>query len=162
VEGQLAMIGALLADMLMKRFASATSVSVWQTFLVLAVASFVFMLAGALGDRVPPAGWKPTGCTPPELSQEKALVTRHHAHVDKAWRTPQFWMVWVVLCMNVSAGIGVLAMALPMLQEVFGGRLIGVDLGINELRPEQRTRIAAIAAGFTGLLSLFSILGRFF
>jgi MFS family permease len=157
-----AMIGAPLADMMMKRFASSRSVGVWQTFVVLAVGYFVFMMAGALGYRVPPAGWKPAGWTPPDAAKEKALVTRRHAHVNKAWKTPQFWMVWVVLCMNVSAGIGVLAMASPMLQEVFGGRLIGVAQGINELSAEQKARIAAIAAGFTGLLSLFNILGRFF
>ncbi len=157
-----AMIGAPLADMLMKRFATPASVGVWQTFLVLALGYFVFMMAGALGYRVPPGGWKPAGWAPPEASQGQAMVTRRNVHLSKAWRTPQFWMIWGVLCMNVSAGIGVLAMASPMLQEVFGGRLIGVELGINELSAEQKAKIAAIAAGFTGLLSLFNIVGRFF
>jgi len=67
-----------------------------------------------------------------------------------------------VLCMNVSAGIGVLAMASPMLQEVFGGRLIGLNLGVADLSADQKKQIATIAAGFTGLLSLFNIAGRFF
>ncbi|MDB5987940.1 MAG: transporter [Nevskia sp.] len=90
------------------------------------------------------------------------MVTKCHVHLNVAWKTPQFWLVWGVLCMNVSAGIGILSMASPMLQEVFGGRLIGVDAGFNDLTTEQKVQIAAIAAGFTGLLSLFNIGGRFF
>jgi MFS family permease len=66
-----------------------------------------------------------------------------------------------VLCLNVSAGIGILAMASPLLQEVFAGKLIGVDLPFNALDAAQKGQIAAIAAGFTGLLSLFNICGRF-
>ena len=80
---------------------------------------------------------------------------------NKAWKTPQFWLIWGVLCLNVSAGIGVLGMASPLLQEMFGGRLIGLNLTFNELNPEQQKQIAAVAAGFTGLLSLFNIAGRF-
>jgi len=83
-------------------------------------------------------------------------------HLDVAWKTPQFWLVWGVLCLNVTAGIGIIGMASPMLQEVFGGHLIGVNLGFNDLDAAQKGQIAAIAAGFTGLLSLFNIGGRFF
>jgi MFS family permease len=79
-----------------------------------------------------------------------------------AWRTPQFWLLWSVLTLNVTAGIGVLGMASPLLQEVFGGRLIGVKASYDELTPQQLSVIAATAAGFTGLLSLFNILGRIF
>ncbi|GAC1630375.1 MAG: OFA family MFS transporter [Nevskia sp.] len=157
-----AMIGAPLANQLMAQFASATSVGVAETFLVLAAVYFVFMLGGALGYRVPPNGWKPAGWTPPAADASKVMVTRGHVHLREAHKTPQFWFIWIVLCMNVSAGIGVLAMASPMLQEVFGGRLIGVDLGFNDLGADQKKAIAAIAAGFTGLLSLFNIAGRFF
>ncbi len=67
-----------------------------------------------------------------------------------------------MLCLNVTAGIGVIGMASPLLQEVFGGKLIGLDLAFNDLDAAQKTQIAAIAAGFTGLLSLFNIGGRFF
>jgi MFS family permease len=82
-------------------------------------------------------------------------------HVDRVWGIPQFWLIWWVLCLNVSAGIGILAMASPLLQEVFAGQLIGVDLPFNALNAAQKGQIAAIAAGFTGLLSLFNICGRF-
>jgi MFS family permease len=82
-------------------------------------------------------------------------------HVTKVWGIPQFWMVWVVLCMNVSAGIGVIGMASPMLQEVFGGSLIGIDAKFVDLDKAQLTLIAGVAAGFTALLSLFNIGGRF-
>jgi MFS family permease len=76
---------------------------------------------------------------------------------------PQFWLVWWALCLNVTAGIGILGMASPLLQEVFGGGLIGKpELGYAQLDKEQMAAIAAIAAGFTGLLSLFNIGGRFF
>ena len=157
-----AMIGAPLADMLMKSFASPTSVGVWQTFVVMAVIYFVFMMGGALGYRVPADGWKPAGWTPPEPTAANALVTTKNVHLDQAWRTPQFWLVWGVLCLNVTAGIGILGMASPLLQEVFGGKLIGIDATFSQLTAAQKGQIAAVAAGFTGLLSLFNIGGRFF
>ena len=155
-----AMIGAPLANMLMQYFATPTSVGVWQTFLAMAAIYFVFMIGGALGYRVPREGWAPKGWTQPAASA-KAMVTHRHVHLDVAWRTPQFWMLWAVLCLNVSAGIGVIGMASPMLQEVFGGRLIGLDLTFSQLDAGQKAQIAAIAAGFTGLLSLCNIGGRF-
>jgi MFS family permease len=154
-----AMIGAPLADRLMGFFATPASSGVWQTFVALAGIYFIFMVAGALGYRVPPDGWAPDGWTPPSATAG-SMVTTRHVHLDVAWRTPQFWLLWGVLCLNVSAGIGVLGMASPMLQEVFGGRLIGVDAGFDALDPGQKKQIAAIAAGFTGLLSLCNIGGR--
>jgi MFS family permease len=89
------------------------------------------------------------------------MITHGHVHVSKVWGIPQFWLVWMVLCMNVSAGIGVIGMASPMLQEVFGGALIGIDAKFGELDKAQLTAIAGVAAGFTALLSLFNIGGRF-
>jgi MFS family permease len=89
------------------------------------------------------------------------LVTRKHVHLNRAWKTPQFWLVWIVLCMNVTAGIGVLAMASPMFQEVFGGRLLGAG-AVGTLSAGQKAAIAAAAAGLVGLISLFNSLGRIF
>jgi MFS family permease len=155
-----AMIGAPLADLLMKHFQTPTSVGVWQAFVVLAVVYFVFMLGGAFGYRVPPTGWKPEGWTPPQGGR-KGMITNRHVDLPTATRTPQFWLVWWVLCLNVTAGIGIIGMASPMLQEVFAGHLIGVDVKFNDLSAVQKGQIAAIAAGFTGLLSLFNIAGRF-
>jgi MFS family permease len=110
---------------------------------------------------VPPAGWRPAGWTPP--NRANAMITQRHVHLKDAHKTPQFWLIWGVLCLNVSAGIGVIGMASPMLQEIFGGSLIGhPELNFLELDNSQRALIAAIAAGFTGLLSLFNIGGRFF
>jgi MFS family permease len=157
-----AMIGSPLAAELMKRFATPSDVGVTQTFAVMAAVYFVFMIGGALSYRVPPSGWKPEGWTaPPELANN-TMITRQHVHVSKVWGIPQFWLVWMVLCMNVSAGIGVIGMASPMLQEVFGGGLIGVAKKFGELDKAQLTAIAGVAAGFTALLSLFNIGGRFF
>ena len=156
-----AMIGAPLADALMKHFATPLSVGVVETFLTLAAVYFVFMMAGALGYRLPAANWQPAGWTPPP-KRASSLVTDRHVHLDVAWKTPQFWLVWGVLCLNVTAGIGILGMASPMLQEVFAGHLIGVGGAFDELAPDQKKQIAAVAAGFTGLLSLFNIGGRFF
>jgi MFS family permease len=156
-----AMIGAPLADKMMKYFATPTSVGVMETFLALAAIYFVFMMAGALGYRVPADSWKPTGWTPPAESK-KSMITDRHVHLDVAWRTPQFWLVWSVLTLNVTAGIGIIGMASPLLQEVFAGKLIGLNLTFNELDAAQKGQIAAVAAGFTGLLSLFNIGGRFF
>jgi MFS family permease len=156
-----AMIGSPLAAELMNGFATPTDVGVTKTFVVLAAIYFVFMMGGALSYRVPPSGWAPAGWTPPVTQPDKALVTGRHVHVRKVFRIPQFWLVWMVLCMNVSAGIGVIGMASPMLQEVFGGALIGVPRTFGELDQAQLASIAAIAAGFAALLSLFNIGGRF-
>ena len=122
-------------------FKSADGPGVWQTFVCLAAGYFVFMMIGAFGYRLPPAGWRPDGWTPPVNG--KAMITQRHVHLNNAHKTLAFWMIWGVLTLNVSAGIGVLGMASPMLQEVFGAS-------------------AAIGAGFAGLLSLFNIGGRFF
>jgi MFS family permease len=155
-----AMIGAPLSVILMKHFATPTDVGVWQTFVCLAVIYFVFMVGGAFGYRVPPTGWKPAGWTPPAQSG-KGMITTRHVDLATATRSKQFWLIWWVLCLNVTAGIGIIGMASPMLQEVFAGQLIGVAAKFNELTVAQKAQIAAIAAGFTGLLSLFNIGGRF-
>ena len=156
-----AMIGAPLADALMKHFATPTSVGVYETFLTMAAIYFVFMLCGSFGYRVPASGWKPAGWTPPAADASKSMITTRHVHLSVAWKSKTFWLLWAVLTLNVSAGIGIIGMASPLLQEVFGGRLIGVDLAFNQLSLAQKGQIAAIAAGFTGLLSLFNIGGRF-
>jgi MFS family permease len=157
-----AMIGAPMADWLMRHFATSTSVGVWETFLSMAAIYFVFMMAGAFGYRVPATGWQPKGWTPPAAQSGNIMITANHVHVNKAWKTRQFWLIWAVLCLNVSAGIGILGMASPLLQEVFAGKLIGMDIAFNDLNADQKKQIATIAAGFTGLLSLFNIGGRFF
>ncbi len=157
-----AMIGAPLAEILMANFRGPGQVGVWQAFLALGAIYFVFMVGGAIGYRVPPGGWRPAGWTPPAAGL-KAMITHGQVHLRNAHKTPQFWCIWVVLCMNVSAGIGVLSMASPMLQEIFGGRLLNAPaIGFTALSDTQRLAVAAIAAGFTGLLSLFNIGGRFF
>lgn len=156
-----AMIGSPLADKLMHFYATPTSVGVWETFVTMAAIYFVFMMIGALSYRIPPTGWKPLGWAPSTAATSNTMITARHVHVNKAWKTPQFWLLWGILCLNVSAGIGVIGMASPMLQEIFGGRLIGLDLKFDQLSKDQLVQIAAIAAGFTGLLSLFNIAGRF-
>ncbi len=153
-----AMIGAPLAVALMKHFSASSPQGVAPTLIVMGILYFLAMTAGAFGFRVPPSDWKPAGWTP--TASSKAMITRHEVHLDKAWKTPQFWLVWGVLCLNVTAGIGVIAMASPMLQDVFGGRLIGVDSGT--LDAAQKAAIAAAAAGLLGLISLFNSLGRLF
>ena len=156
-----AMIGAPLANLLMNYFKTPTSVGVWETFVAMGLIYFVFMMIGAFRYRVPPVGWRPEGWTPP--SNANAMISQANVHLDNAHKTPQFWLVWWVLTLNVSAGIGVIGMASPMLQEIFAGKLIGLpDVGFNQLDAAQKATIAGIAAGFAGLLSLFNIGGRFF
>jgi MFS family permease len=156
-----AMIGAPLANLLIDHFKTPTDVGVWQTFLVMGVIYFVFMMIGAFAYRLPPAGWRPDGWTVP--AKANAMISTNNVHLDNAHKTPQFWLVWWVLTLNVSAGIGVIGMASPMLQEIFAGKLIGLpDVGFNALDAAQKATIAGIAAGFAGLLSLFNIGGRFF
>jgi MFS family permease len=137
-----ALIAAPLSVLLMKHFATATSTGVMETFVTMGVIYFMFMMIGAITVRVPAEGWKPAGWIPE--AHQKKLVTSSNVAVDVAWRTPQFWLLWGVLCMNVSAGIGVLGQASPMIQEMFTGKVT-----------------AAAAAGFVGLISLFNMIGRF-
>src|ERR1700688_4933593 len=138
-----ALIAAPLSVMLMKHFTTATSNGVLETFVTMGVIYFMFMMIGVISVRVPAEGWKPAGWVPAE--HPKKLVTAANVAVDVAWRTPQFWLLWGVLCMNVTAGIGVLGQASPMIQEMFSGRVT-----------------PAAAAGFVGLLSLFNMGGRIF
>jgi MFS family permease len=158
-----AMIGSPLADQLIKHFANAQGVGVWPTFLVLAVLYFVAMMAGALGYRVPRDGWKPAGWTPPAVSATALGAGSHgYVHLDDAHKTVQFWLIWSVLLLNVSASIGIIGVASPMLQEVFAGRLIGQPtITFAALDATQKAAIAAIGAGFVGVISLFNIAGRF-
>jgi MFS family permease len=156
-----AMIGAPLANILINYFKTPTSVGVWETFACLGLIYFVFMMIGAFAYRVTPAGWQPEGWIAP--AKANAMISTKNVHLDNAHKTPQFWLIWWVLTLNVSAGIGVIGMASPMLQEIFAGKLIGMPaLSFSQLSADQKTAIAAIAAGFAGLLSLFNIGGRFF
>jgi MFS family permease len=156
-----AMIGAPLANALMTAFRTPDSVGVWQTFVAMACIYFIFMIGGAFGYRLPPPGWRPAGFMPQPSAA--SAITSKQVHLHDAHKTKQFWLIWAVLCLNVSAGIGVIGMASPMLQEIFGGKLIGQpDVPFTALNEAQSAAVAAIAAGFTGLLSLFNIGGRFF
>ena len=138
-----AMIGSPLAENLMRFYASPVSVGVTQTFVTMGLIYFVIMMFGVFNVRVPPDGWTPKHFVPP--ARPKKLVTTAHVTADEAIKTPQFWLLWTVLCMNVTAGIGVLAQASPLVQESFPG-----------------TVTPAAAAGFVGLLSVFNLGGRFF
>ena len=126
-----------------RRFSTPTHVGVAEAFIALGCIYLVFMWAGAAIARVPAPGWAPEGYTPPVVAQK--LITKNDVFVYDAIKTPQFWLIWWVLCLNVTAGIGVLGQASAMSQEMFPGRV---------------TPIAA--AGFVGLLSLFNMIGRFF
>ncbi|MGR8979825.1 MAG: L-lactate MFS transporter [Gammaproteobacteria bacterium] len=137
-----AMIGAPLSVFLMDYFKSATSVGVMETFLVMGGLYFLSMMIGALSIRIPADDWRPKGWTPP-VRQNK-MITQNHVHIDQALKTPQFYLLWLVLCLNVTAGIGVLGQASVMIQEMFKGSVT-----------------PAAAAGFVGLLSLFNMGGRF-
>jgi MFS family permease len=134
-----ALIGSPLATALMNNFSTSATHGVAEAYLILAAVYFIYMLGGAFGYRVPPNGWRPANWTPATVDA-KSMITRRHVHLSKAWKTPQFWCIWIVLCMNVSAGIGVLAMASPMFQDVFGGRLIGADPSVT-LSTEQKAAI---------------------
>ena len=138
-----AMIGAPLANNLMAYFHTDHDLGVGKTFIVMGALYFIAMMFGVFTVRVPQEGWKPEGWVAPV--KPKALVTTHSVEVNAAFGTPQFWMLWIVLCMNVTAGIGILEQASPMIQELFKGRIT-----------------AGAAGGFVALLSLFNMGGRFF
>ncbi len=139
-----ALIASPLSDFLMRHFASPTSTGVAETWVVLGIVYLCFMTAGAFGYRVPAASWSPAGWVAPP-PRAGSLITDRDVTPAKALGTKQFWLLWVVLCFNVTAGIGVLGQASAMVQEVFKGKIT-----------------ASAAAGFVGLLSLFNMGGRFF
>jgi MFS family permease len=139
-----ALVASPLSDALMRHFSNAHSTGIVQTWVVLGIGYAIMMTAGAFGYRVPPPGYKPSGWTEP-VDAPRHLITRANVTPSAAVRTPQFWLLWIVLCFNVTAGIGVLGQASAMIQEVFRDRIS-----------------ASAAAGFVGLLSLFNMGGRFF
>ncbi len=137
-----ALIASPLSVWLMSKFSSSSDVGVFNTFIVLGCVYFCFMMFGALIVRVPAPAWKPAGYVPATAATK--LITRNDVYVYDAVKTPQFWLIWVVLFVNTTAGIGVLGQASAMSQEMFPGQI---------------TPIAA--AGLVGLMSLFNMGGRF-
>ncbi len=156
-----AMVGAPLAVWLMGHFASGGIPGVAPALMAMGVIYFVAMSAGAFGFRVAPSGWRPAGWAPAASSAaEQTMITTRHVHVNEAWKTPQFWLIWGVLGLNVTAGIAVISMASPMLQDMFGAKLVGADA--TTISAAQRAAVVAAAAGLVGLISLFNSLGRLF
>jgi MFS family permease len=145
-----AMIGSPLAVALMNHFKGSSPQGVAPTFIVMGIIYLLFMQWGVWTIRVPADDWKPAGYVPNE--EHNAMITTGNVSADNAIKTPQFWLLWVVLLCNVTAGIGVLETASPLIQETFSDAAMGAGKGVT----------AAAAAGFVGLLSLFNLLGRFF
>ena len=139
-----AMIGAPLGTDLMKLFGGTLTHAIMGAWLTMGVLYFLFMLLGVAMIRVPDTGWQPTGWVPKALGNRSRLISIHNVTVANATRTPQFLLLWLVLCLNVTAGIGILEQASPMLQTLFTGKVS-----------------ALAASGFVGVLSLFNMGGRF-
>lgn len=157
-----AIIGAPLSVLLMQKY------QVWQTFIILGTIYFVAMMVGAFSFRVPPPGWKPEGWsssasqqrqqqvssvsdttassfTDEEGVEERSVIVHTYVDANRAIRTPQFWLLWIILCMNVSCGIALLSQASPMIQDIFQGTITPTTAG-----------------AIVGLWSLFNIFGRIF
>jgi MFS family permease len=137
------MIGSPLAINLMQHFRSGHSVGAAQAMVAMGIIYFCFMMFGVVTVRIPAPNWKPQGWTPAVKSS--GLITTQNVAARSALRSPQFYLLWLVLCTNTTAGIGILEQASPMIQEMFRGRVF-----------------EAAAGGFVGLLSLFNMIGRFF
>ena len=126
------------------------TVGVAQTFFTLGLIYFVVMVAAAFSYRLPAPGWKPAGWMPPDASRrEKKMITAGNVHIDEALKTPQFYQLWIVLCFNVTAGIGVLGVARTMMSEIFG-------------TTQPHIVDSAFAATYVMMISVFNMLGRFF
>ncbi|WP_319461350.1 OFA family MFS transporter [Micromonospora sp. RTP1Z1] len=119
---------------------------VWL-FVTLGVGYFLIMMFGVFNVRVPAADWRPAGFDPARLAA-KPMVTTANVSAANAVKTRSFWLLWVVLFCNVTAGIGILEQASPMIQDFFR------DNGTSAVS-------VAAAGGFVGLLSLFNMAGRF-
>ena len=138
-----AMIASPLSTALMARYRTPTDPGVTLTFATLGLLYFAFMMFGVFTVRVPRPEWKPAGWEP--TVRPRGMMTMQNITARFAVRTRQFWLLWAVLCLNVTAGIGVLGQASPMIQEMFPGSIS-----------------VSAAAGFVGLLSLANMIGRFF
>jgi MFS family permease len=137
-----AMIASPLSLMLMRYYATPSSAGVVETFVTMGAVYFLVMMFGVFLVRLPADGWKPESFVPRAISG--GMITIGNVTVDTAFKTRQFWQLWLVLCMNVTAGIGILETASPMIQETFPGHVT-----------------AATAGAFVGLLSIFNMAGRF-
>ena len=126
------------------------SVGVAQAFVALGIIYFIVMMIAAFSYRIPASGWKPEGWSPPnDTARAKKMISSHDVDIDKALHTPQFYQLWIVLCFNVTAGIGVLSVARTMMTEIFGTTLPHiVD--------------SAFAATYVVMISVFNMVGRFF
>ncbi len=145
-----AMLASPISVALMNFFSSPTSVGIVETFIVLGIFYFIFMMFGVFTIRLPHPAWKPKGFV--ESKPKNKLISSHNVGVNKAMKTTQFWLLFWILCLNVTAGIGVLGQASVMIQELFSEVSVGKQAAISTLA----------AAGFVGLLSLFNMGGRFF
>jgi MFS family permease len=138
-----ALVAAPLTVKLMEYYKTSPSNGVIETLVVMGAVYFVYMMLGAFAVRIPAPGWRPAGWVPAPVASKR--VTTAQVDVNQAMRTPQFYLLWAVLCLNVTAGIGVLSQAAPMIREMFPDRVS-----------------VAQAGAFVGLISLFNMLGRFF
>ena len=119
-----------------------------ETFLVIGLIYLVVMLIAAFSYRIPAEGWKPSGWKEPSQEERGALISSRNVHIDEALKTRQFYQLWIVLCFNVTAGIGVLGVARTMITEIFGSSLPHiVD--------------TAFAATYVVMISAFNMVGRF-
>ena len=126
------------------------STGVALTFVVLGIIYFVVMLLAAFAYRVPAEGWQPEGWIPPDpVKAAKRMITDRDVDIDQALKTRQFYQLWIVLCFNVTAGIGVLGVAKTMMSEIFGSTLPNIVDG-------------AFAATYVVMISVFNMIGRFF
>jgi len=140
-----AMIGSPLATNLIAHYRGtgyAAGPAIAATLATMGIAYLVFMMFGVLMIRVPAAGWAPAGWTPRAASS--GLISSHNVAARSAMRTPQFWLLWLMLFLNTTAGIGILEQASPMIQNLFAGKVNALEAG-----------------GFVGVLSLFNMSGRF-
>ncbi|WP_237402611.1 OFA family MFS transporter [Rhodovulum sulfidophilum] len=117
------------------------------TFLVLGVAYLVVMMIAAFSYRVPREGWTPEGWQPKPVAS--GMITQKNVHIDQALKTPQFWKLWVMLCFNVTAGIGVIGVAKTMMSDIYGTTMPWIVTG-------------AFASTYVLMISVFNMLGRFF
>ena len=137
-----AMIGSPLATRLMAFYRAGGHAAIPSTWITMGIFYFVLMMFGVFTIRIPAPGWKPEGWVP--SAKPSQLISTHTVDASTAIRTPQFWLLWIMLAVNVTAGIGILEQASPMIQDLFKGRVLAVAAG-----------------GFVGVLSIFNMAGRF-
>ena len=153
----LAVMGFGMGAFFMGKIAPANIVSmgVANTFYMWGAVFLVLVTLSAQFYKNPPAGWLPAGFSPAAGGGASAADSYE---TGEAIRTPQWWMLWAMLCLNISAGLGLISQHSPLAQDVYK-KTMGL---LGDLTPDQIALVAAAGGTVVAVAAIFNGLGRLF